>query len=361
MIERISTWIDTERFVAENLGETGYTEEAGVWRVPCPIHGGARASLKICDTGLWYCHACKKSGNTLQSFIIAWKHLENTYTSEVYNDREVLCGDNSAELEAIDFLYPYTVYGEETLDAQEIEERRIHIAQRAQQQSDAYERERVATERYVSGEWIPPGLQKTWRYGPINKAQAYLYGRGYVSSVLEQQRVYTWEEKGNHYPLLFVLWYQHTILGYMERAISPNIEPKYMTVAGLQKQKWLYGDVPDGKHVIVLTEGLTDRIKIIQYGYPHVFATLGSVLSAEQADLLEQHASHVICAYHDDEAGNRGAWGVETQMAFRQVRTSRLILPVKDACIAGAQAFWYAFDLACSELAIQTKEVTMVS
>ena len=342
-------YINVSKFLAENFD---VTETNSGFRIACPIHhGDNQKSMKVDISGSWKCYNCKRSGSTLWDLLIAWQHLETTAKYEPYGGLELLCTQESAVMTAISMLYPYTELGTDS-DVEPIDHTVNDAMVFAQEREEIYKRELAGMMQIIQGANVPSGLHQSW-YGPINKAMAYMFGRGFSAKILELEQVYTWDKSvRTAYPLMFTLFYQDKILGYQLRAISDHIEPKYLTMPGLVKQQWLYGSVPDGKHVILLCEGHTDRIKARQYQYPWVFTTLGSVLSSEQADLLEQHASHVIIAYHNDDAGNRGAWGVETQMAFRQIRTTRLQVPTKDLCVAGEYLFYQAIERAYQDLGL---------
>lgn len=341
--------LDLERFLHDTFQDVDITHNG--FRVVCILHGGSRGSLVFDYNGSWYCHNCKRHGSTVWDFLVARDGMLDSYVWEEYDGLEFLCLQESAQLEAISLLYPYTADGIDDVDTlanTPFYDAKVMEAEREAQ----YKCEVAEVERYVNGSYLPPGLHTKWT-GEVNAAQAYMFSRGFSARVLQEQLVYTWDKTAKTaYPLMFILFYQDKVLGYQLRGIRQGLKHKYLTMNGLQKQDWLYGGVPDGKHVIVLTEGLTDRIKTIQYGYRYVFATLGSWLSEAQADLLEKHASHVICAYHDDVSGNKGYNSVATQMAVRQIRTTQLVLPAKDICIAGEDLFWHGMERAFEDLGV---------
>ena len=100
------------------------------------------------------------------------------------------------------------------------------------------------------------------------------------------------------------------VLGFGARALGDD-QPKYLNSpesSRFSKGKLLYG-LDRAKESIrtggaaVLVEGYFDRIAFERAGLPAAVASMGTSLTAHQADLLARHAGIVIVAYDGDDAG----------------------------------------------------------
>lgn len=84
--------------------------------------------------------------------------------------------------------------------------------------------------------------------------------------------------------LVFPLFHDNKIMGWIGRDITGTQEPKYLYNHGFKKRKFLYGlNYHHDKESIVLTEGPIDALKAFDHGG---MAVLGKYLSKEQFNLL---------------------------------------------------------------------------
>lgn len=119
------------------------------------------------------------------------------------------------------------------------------------------------------------------------------------------------------------------LYGYSGRSIlteealrnAPNkMQGKVRDLFGLQKSRHLLGaDRVDGVNPIYLVEGLFAYAAAFEEGvdqFANPVASMGSVLSQVQADMLVDWGLPVYCFYDNDEAGQRGIYGGKTQSGY---------------------------------------------
>ncbi len=61
------------------------------------------------------------------------------------------------------------------------------------------------------------------------------------------------------------------------------------------------------RRTVIVVEGYMDCIRMVQEGFPHVVATLGTSLTAQHASILKRFADNVIIIYDSDKAGQMAA------------------------------------------------------
>src|SRR6266566_198781 len=112
-------------------------------------------------------------------------------------------------------------------------------------------------------------------------------------------------------------------------------EPKYLNSPEtplFHKGQLLY-NLHAAKHAIrkaeraILVEGYFDVVRLALAGFEEVVAPLGTGLSAEQAQLLQRHAPHVILLYDSDEAGLRATFRAGDELLRERLRVSVASLP----------------------------------
>jgi DNA primase len=98
---------------------------------------------------------------------------------------------------------------------------------------------------------------------------------------------------------------------YCGRAVSDEVEPKYLWPKDFKKSKILFGliqatDEDDPYHPLAVVEGPFSVLALNQHGIPAV-CTLGAQMSAEQAARIAATGRPVWICYDPDEAGLEGA------------------------------------------------------
>ncbi|HMC34573.1 MAG TPA: toprim domain-containing protein, partial [Myxococcales bacterium] len=77
----------------------------------------------------------------------------------------------------------------------------------------------------------------------------------------------------------------------------------------------------------ILVEGYFDVLRVSLAGIEEVVAPLGTGLTAEQAQLVKRHASHVILLYDSDEPGLRATFRAGDELLREGLRVSVATLP----------------------------------
>jgi DNA primase len=124
------------------------------------------------------------------------------------------------------------------------------------------------------------------------------------------------------------------ILGFGARAFGDD-QPKYLNspeTARFSKGKLLYGldrakEAIRREDSVLLVEGYFDRIACERAGAANAVASMGTALTAAQADLLARQAATVIVAYDGDAAGLAAAYKAFPQLLARGAKVRHLALP----------------------------------
>jgi DNA primase len=106
-------------------------------------------------------------------------------------------------------------------------------------------------------------------------------------------------------------------VGFGGRTLSPDGTPKYLNSPEspvFLKKRLLYG-LSDGREAIrrreraVLVEGYFDHLALVAAGIEETVASMGTALTAEQAEKLKRLAPRVIVCYDGDSAGRAATHG----------------------------------------------------
>ena len=134
-----------------------------------------------------------------------------------------------------------------------------------------------------------------------NKA-AYLINRGFEDSTLEYFEVGYSETKARL--VVPVRNEHHKTIGFIGRAISDNIQPKYLYSKGFPRKDVLFNLNNAKKYDwVVVVEGSLDAMMIHQAGIPNVVATLGAAVTTEHCHLLNRYFDKIVCFSDNDHAG----------------------------------------------------------
>jgi DNA primase len=93
-----------------------------------------------------------------------------------------------------------------------------------------------------------------------------------------------------------------------------------------------------------LVEGYIDVVSLVSHGVQGCVATLGTAITAEQAQLLKRYTSHVTICYDGDEAGQKATERALQIFEFAGMQTDVCIIPNRQdpddfVKANGAQAF----------------------
>ena len=98
---------------------------------------------------------------------------------------------------------------------------------------------------------------------------------------------------------------KHKVVGFIGRAISPDIQPKYLYSKGFPRKNILF-NLNNAKRFdsCIIVEGSLDAMKIHQAGYPNVVSSLGATITREHIATLGSHFDKIIIFSDNDSAGN---------------------------------------------------------
>tara|TARA_Y100000748_G_C15488852_1_gene485750 strand:- start:320 stop:2065 length:1746 start_codon:yes stop_codon:yes gene_type:complete len=113
------------------------------------------------------------------------------------------------------------------------------------------------------------------------------------------------------------------IIGFSGRSLSEKEDVKYLNSPEtllFEKSKIFYGSyqtLPNirKKNFVILVEGQTDFLRLIEKGFDNVLATSGTAFSSKHAIALKKYTNRVILCYDSDNAGINAA-----------IRTSYILL-----------------------------------
>lgn len=129
---------------------------------------------------------------------------------------------------------------------------------------------------------------------------------------------------------LTLLWRDQAgrAIGIVARAISDNVDPKYMYSAGLEKDKGLIGfSSSRGAPQVVLLEGVLDALYLNHKGIKTV-AVGGTSLSADQIQMLESAGTkEILLAMDMDRSGQDATEKIIKRLASSRLRAYVVSLP----------------------------------
>lgn len=97
---------------------------------------------------------------------------------------------------------------------------------------------------------------------------------------------------------------KHKIVGFIGRAVSPDVNPKYLYSKGFPRKSILF-NLNNAKKFsnVIIVEGSLDAMKIHQAGFPNVVASLGATITENHMNLLSSYFDSVIIFSDNDHAG----------------------------------------------------------
>jgi DNA primase len=273
----------------------------------CPFHNEKTPSFSVNqENNVYHCFGCKAGGNVVQfvmemerlsypdALLHIAKQLNMSPPPEEYNPR--------AEQERNRRERMYQLNRDAALYYHEV----------------LYSPEGAAVLDYLHRRGITDGLIRRFGLGASpnawSSAMDTLVEKGYTKEELQTAGLI--HVKENHaydvfrdraiFPIIDL--YGNT-LGFGGRALG-NAQPKYLNTQDtlvFNKRYGVYGANllrrQRGLERIILVEGYMDVLALAQADIQGVVATLGTVLTAEQARLLKRFAPEVWIAYDGDEAG----------------------------------------------------------
>ncbi len=150
----------------------------------------------------------------------------------------------------------------------------------------------------------------------VVKAWNFLMSRGLFNTSEFEEAPYYLATQGRYKDRLIIPFKDDMgeIFFFQARALSPDIQPKYLNPSvdeGVKASNILYPFDYDADH-LVICEGPLDAITLNLHGF-NATCTVGSSISGVQMQMLKEFAGKIILAYDNDEAGIRGLAKFEAQ------------------------------------------------
>jgi DNA primase len=325
VIEQVREAADLVAIVGEHveLKRTGSD-----YRGPCPFHGGTHRNFAVIPKkGMFYCFVCHEAGDVFTFFM---KKLGMDYPTAVRETARRV-GITIPERGATGPDPREPLY-------QAVATAADWFARQLREAPEANVARHYLVSRQVSME-----TAEVQGLGYAPRGPAFLdamKGLGLREAVLLEAGLMVKREDGTVLPR-FRARLQFPIHDLRSRVVAfsgrllDNGEPKYLNSPDtpiFHKGKLLY-NLHVAKHAIrkaeraILVEGQFDVLRLTLTGFEEVVAPLGTGLTADQAELLQRHAPHVILLYDSDDAGLRATFRAGDELLRHRLRVSVATLP----------------------------------
>jgi DNA primase len=115
------------------------------------------------------------------------------------------------------------------------------------------------------------------------------------------------------------------LLGVIRRDLTGTDEAKYRYPPGVNMSHLMWNFHRCRGDVLMLTEGATDAMAAVEAGFSDAAATYRNGLSKHQVELIVRYnPTVVLCAYDQDEAGDRGYGQMLNALYARRIKVDRL-------------------------------------
>ena len=298
------------------------------YRGPCPFHGGTHRNFAVIPKkGMFYCFVCHEAGDVFTFFM---KKLGMDYPTAVRETARRV-GITIPE------RGPMGPDPREPL-FQAVATAADWFARQLREAPEANVARHYLVSRQVSME-----TAEVQGLGYAPRGPAFLdamKGLGLRQEVLLEAGLMVKREDGTVLPR-FRARLQFPIHDLRSRVVAfsgrllDNGEPKYLNSPDtpiFHKGKLLY-NLHLAKHAMrkaeraILVEGQFDVLRLTLTGFEEVVAPLGTGLTADQAELLQRHAPHVILLYDSDDAGLRATFRAGDELLRHRLRVSVATLP----------------------------------
>lgn len=97
---------------------------------------------------------------------------------------------------------------------------------------------------------------------------------------------------------------KHLVVGFIGRAVSPDVQPKYLYSKGFPRKDILF-NLNNAKRYdsCIVVEGSLDAMRIHQAGFPNVVATLGASVTKQHIEKLSKYFDEIFIFADNDHAG----------------------------------------------------------
>ncbi len=328
LVEQISQQADIVAIIGEHvkLKKTG-----SVWRGPCPFHQGTNANFSVMPRGGYTCFVCGEKGSVFtfvqkrlgMSFIEAVKYVGAKTGIEVPEFQPKRDGPDPREpmweLHATVSEFFQHALWETPAGA----EARTYLKER--------DVSRTTAERFAMG------------YAPrdVGAMRAHLNGLGIPDErLLAAGLLVKRDEHEELRPrfrdrLIFPIidQSQHTV-GFGGRLLGPG-EPKYLNSG--ESEIFSKGKVLYNMHLarnairkedrVLIVEGYFDALRLVEAGFEHVVAPMGTALTEAQAELLGRFTKQVVLLYDADAPGQKATFRAADVLLAKGMEVRVVTLP----------------------------------
>lgn len=285
----------------------------GDYWAPCPFHQEKTASFHLDDRkGFYYCFGCHAKGDAL-SFV---RETENVGFMEAV---EILAREAGLTMPARD------------PKAQEKADKRSQLVDVMEQAVQFYRLQLNTTAGSAARDYLKTRvlseatqLQFEIGFAPDSRTSlfSHLAGKGVAPDLIVEAGLAIKPDDGGapfdrfRGRLMFPIRdAQGRAIAFGGRAMSPNARAKYLNSPEtplFDKGRSLYNFAPareaSGKSgALVVAEGYMDVIALVQAGFGHAVAPLGTAITEDQLRLLWRIADEPVIALDGDKAGLRAA------------------------------------------------------
>lgn len=256
------------------------TDSGDTYRCRCPIHDGVNYTQFALhkDNALYYCHSCQSGGDII-NFIEEMEGL-GFKDAVSFLEKDLQIKDNE-------------LVGNKSYIAKEL---------------DAYIK-LMSSVFFVPEEYIPLDM----KLYPVNKFRGIGEETLRLAKVSFAERYPMINKDGKRVELknrlIFPLYHEGVLIGHSIRRTKSTDNPKWLHVPrGVKVAKTLYNydNIVPYKEVIIV-EGISDALNLIDKGYKNVVCVFGSRLSDEQLSLLLRITDKVAIMFDGDKPGRDGA------------------------------------------------------
>lgn len=277
----------------------------------CPFHNEKSPSFSVSpDKQMYYCFGCGAGGN-VYTFIMEYENFSFTEAVKFLAERAGV-------------QLPVQEYSKEAKEQSDLKTQLLlihklaakfyfyQLKDKAGEQAYHYLRGRELSDETI----VKFGLGYSAKFS--DSLYRYIKGKGYTDDVLSKSGLFQADEKRGMYDKFWnrvmfpIMDISSRVIGFGGRVMGDG-KPKYLNSPEtiiFDKSRNLYGlniARTARKKNIIVCEGYMDVIAMHQAGFQNAVASLGTALTAQQANLIKRYADEVLLLYDSDEAGQKAA------------------------------------------------------
>ncbi|WP_411335720.1 DNA primase [Ruminococcus gauvreauii] len=277
----------------------------------CPFHNEKSPSFSVSpDKQMYYCFGCGAGGN-VYTFIMEYENF--TFTEAV----KFLAERAGVQL-------PVQEYSKEAKEQADLKTQLLMIHKlaakfyfyqlkdKAGEQAYHYLRGRELSDETI----VKFGLGYSAKFS--DSLYRFVKGKGYTDDVLSKSGLFQADEKRGMYDKFWnrvmfpIMDVSSRVIGFGGRVMGDG-KPKYLNSPEtiiFDKSRNLYGlniARTARKKNLIICEGYMDVIAMHQAGFDNAVASLGTALTAQQANLIKRYVNEALLLYDSDEAGQKAA------------------------------------------------------